>query len=127
MKFTSNKQISSNVNLDEFIYFCPSCHNIRIKSGINIDYKCNRCNSNMVSVISKKDYENRNEQQRKQIINDFKATYSEVATPTEILLKKLIQNTNNINKTLISINEMLTFFFILTIIGIILMFLSYIS
>lgn len=75
----------------------------------------------------KKDYENRNEQQRKQIINDFKATYSEVATPTEILLKKLIQNTNNINKTLISINEMLTFFFILTIIGIILMFLSYIS
>lgn len=78
----------------------------------------------MTPVIKKTDYDVKTGEQKKQIINNLKATCQEVATPTEILLKKLIANTNQMNDNLNSIKNMITFFFVLTIIGIIIMFLS---
>lgn len=127
MKTTSKNQNSANSNVEEILYFCPSCHNIRVKNGAYTNYTCNRCESYIIPVISKMDYNNRNEQQRKQIIKDFKSTYPEVATPTEILLKRLIVNTNYINNHLSSIRSMITFYFVLTIIGVILLLLSSMS
>lgn len=120
----SKNQNTTNANIEEIVYFCPFCHNIRIKSGLLTNYRCNRCESYIVPVISKKDYGKKNEQQKKQIIKDYKSRYPEVATPTEILLKKLIDSTNSLNKSITSINRVLTFFFILTIINIIIILLS---
>ena len=117
-------QQTSNENEEKMIYFCPECHNIRVKVGSYTNYICNRCDSFMTPVIKKTDYDVKTGEQKKQIINNLKATCQEVATPTEILLKKLIANTRQMNENLNSIKNMITFFFVLTIIGIIIMFLS---
>lgn len=124
MNIELKNQNTSNSSMEEVIYFCPDCHNIRIKVGTYTDYVCNRCDCFMIPAMQKKDYDIKTGEQKKQIINNLKATYQEVATPTEILLKRLIVNTNQMNKNLKSIKDMVTFYFVLTIIGIILMFLS---
>ncbi len=115
---TSSKQEPS------WIYFCPGCHNIRVKETASEDavQYCNKCGTEMKNVCEKKSFDLRNIEDRKKIISSLKSAYPEAAAPGEILLKRLNESNDKIAASLNTIKNILLFFFVLTLIGLLCVF-----
>lgn len=109
----------NNIQSEKQIYFCPYCHNMRIRVDTNIytDRICDRCKSDMILFMSKEEFDKNSTEGKRKLISDLKAKYPEVATPTEVLLGKIYDNSR-------TIKNIIMFYFILTILGILIVFIN---
>lgn len=116
--------VSNNPKEKSWIYFCPCCHNMRIKDAENefVAQNCNKCGTRMITVCSKEEFNIKKVEEKKKLISDLKADYSDVATPTEIMLKRISENSEKMENSLNTIKNILLFYFTITIIGFVLVF-----
>lgn len=118
----------NNANIKEKrIYICPYCHKTRVIENENqyIHVVCYHCDSQMNYVCSKKEYMEKTKDEKEKIINDLKVLYPEVFTPSEILLKKLLQNIKVMNTNLCTIKNIMVFYLVLTLLGLFIAFVSH--
>jgi len=83
----------NNIQSEKQIYFCPYCHHV------------------------KKEFDKNSTEGKRKLISDLKAKYPEVATPTEVLLGKIYDNSR-------TIKNIIMFYFVLTILGILIVFIN---
>lgn len=101
------------------IYFCPYCHNMRVRTDTSsyTDRICDKCKSEMILFMSQEEFDKNNTEDKKKLVKNLKIKYPEVAQPTEILLGKIWDNSR-------TIKNILLFYFALTILGIIILFIN---
>lgn len=114
-----NSYNQENIQSQKQIYFCPYCHNMRIRSDTNsyTDKICDRCKSEMILFMSKEEFDRNSAEDKKKLIKNLKIKYPEAASPIEILLGKIWDNSR-------TIKNILLFYFMLTILGIIIILIN---
>lgn len=115
---SNNQDTSNNNSKEQIVYFCPRCHNIRVmKVKTYVDKLCNRCDSEMLNIMPKEQFVEYTENEKKKLIQDLKSKHPNIASPTEILLMKINDNTR-------TIKNILTFYLLMTLLGIFILFVS---
>ena len=111
--------MQANDKIEQRIYVCPYCRNMRVveSENLSIHVICYHCDSPMKYVCSKEEYNKKNTEERNKIINDLKILYPEKFTSTEILLKKILENSKIMNSNLTTIKDIMVFYFVITLIG----------
>ena len=111
----------------KYLYYCTFCNDFYKKetnTPMNVPI-CARCNTHMrLTGISPEDWENRTEEEKNKIKRFYK---QEMMKPNSIMYDQLFNEVKTLSHDVHTMYNVLVFFIVLTIIGIVLWFLIALS